>query len=576
MYSSAATRVGPREVKRTRHPSSEADYVVVGAGSAGCIVAARLAETGARVILLESGGTDNHIIARWPGVIGAAHVVPFVKKRIDWGYVTSPQRHLDGRRIPHTRGRMLGGSGSVNGMVWVRGNRLDYDSWAAEGNAGWSADDVNTLYQRIEDFAGGADAYRGVGGPIKIAEIATAAEPVHEFVAATARTTGTAVLDDYNGRTQEGAGIVQQNAWNRLRYSSSRGYLHNKHLPTLLLQTGTQVLRIVVNNGAAVGVEVRDSTNGVRTITAAAEVVLCAGAIGSPHLLMLSGIGPASHLAAHSIDVIADLPVGDNLHDHPFLATTWHVPRVGHHTSAGYFSRAVARELTGRRTFLASSMIEATAFLRSAHVRNDAPDLQLMTLPWPYPTPNQDNTTDYDVDDRPCLTVLAAAVAPRSRGTVRLASPDPDVHPVIDFAYLAEPADLDVLVEGVDVIRAVMAESGMAESVRSELTPGAGVTGARLRVEARRRMMTTYHATGTCRMGVDESAVVTPSLEVRGIDRLRVADASVMPTITTGNTNAPAMMIGEKCAELIANPGPPMSSTSHPTRTPDQRRESRV
>jgi choline dehydrogenase len=530
--------------------ANEADYVVVGSGSAGSACAGRLAESGASVILLEAGKSDEQFLVKKPGMIGPMHSVPQIKQRIDWGYYTTPQEHALGRKIPQTRGKVVGGSSSVNGMVYVRGNRANYDGWAAEGNTGWSADEVNTVYKRMEDWVDGEDDFRGAGGPIRVARHSVPVEPSSQFVQATADTLGVKVLKDYNAESQEGASMMQQNAVGGLRYSASRGYIHGRDLPTLSLQTEVHVAKIVVAEGRAIGVEVIDTDGAHRVVRAGKEVIVSAGVFGSPQILMLSGIGHPEHLAQHGIPVLADLPVGDNMHDHLFVPLTFHVPTAKHRGTPWHFARGLAREITIGNSFLANSVFESVAFVRTSQA-TDVPDLQIHLLPWAYPTPNQDAPIRHKVDPRACVTLMSTLIYPRSRGTLRLASGDPTSAPLIDFQYLAEQGDVEVLAEGVEMIREVMASAAFGGAVKSEVHMGTQFTRAALRDEVRNRATTVYHGVGTCRMGVDERAVVGPDLKVRGIEALRVADASVMPSITGGNTNAPSIMIGDKAAELI-------------------------
>lgn len=542
--------------KRALKRSNEADYVVVGSGSSGSIVAGRLAQTGASVILLEAGKSDEQMLTKMPGMIGPMHSEPKIKKLNDWGFYSVPQEGLDGRRMPAPRGKVLGGSSSVNGMVYVRGNRANYDSWAAAGNTGWSADEVNPAFKRYEDFEDGENDYRGAGGPIKITRSKTPQEATLQFIQATADTLGVKVLDDYNAAEQEGIARMQQNIANGLRYSSARGYVHHLNPPTLEVQTRVQATRIVIENGRATGVEVADlDKTGLvpttrRFIRARNEVVVSAGFIGSPQLLMLSGIGHADHLASVGIECIADLPVGDNLHDHLFHPLTFHVPTVQHRGTPIYFGKGLIKEKVRGGSFLANSVFESVGFVRTSYA-TDVPDLQLHMLPWSYPSPNQDAPIRHKVDLRPSVTVFSTLIYPRSRGTLRLASSDPLTAPLIDYGYFREPDDVSVLAEGTEMIREIMAGAAFGGTVKEEIHPGPALKGAELREALKLRSTSVYHGVGTCRMGVDERAVVTPDLKVRGIEGLRVVDASIMPSITGGNTNAPCFMIGEKAAEIM-------------------------
>ncbi|NHC23835.1 FAD-binding protein [Nocardioides sp. IC4_145] len=534
---------------------NEADYVVVGSGSAGAAIAGRLAESGASVIVLEAGKSDNQFLTKKPGMIGPMHAEPKIKRLNDWGYYSVPQKHILDRKMPVPRGKVLGGSSSVNGMVYVRGNRANYDSWAAEGCTGWDADSVNAAYKRMEDYEGGENAFRGVGGPIKVTRNKTPQEGSLQFLQATADTIGCKVLDDYNGESQEGVSRMQQNAADGLRYSASRGYIHHLAPPTLDVQTQVLVTKVVIENGRATGVEVRDKDGSRRTVRAGKEVILAAGFVGSPQILMLSGIGHAQHLKDHGIGVVADLPVGDNLHDHMFHAMTFHATSSKMRGNAFFFAKGVAKEVVRPgSTFLANSVFEILAFLKTSQA-TDVPDLQLHLLPWSYVSPNQDEPIRHEVSPLPALTVLTTLIYPRSRGTLRLASADPTAAPLIDPQYLAETADVDLLTEGSEMVREIMGAAAFGGAVKDEIHPGRNLQGSELRQAILNRATSVYHGVGTCRMGVDELAVVTPDLKVRGVEGLRVADASIMPSITGGNTNAPAIMIGERGADLVLGRG---------------------
>ena len=530
---------------------NEADYVVVGSGSAGAAVAGRLAQSGASVIVLEAGKSDNQLLTKKPGMIGPMHAEPKLKARNDWGYYSTPQENILNRRMPVPRGKVVGGSSSVNGMVYVRGNRANYDSWAAEGNTGWDADSVNRSYKAMEDFEDGANEYRGAGGPIRITRNKIPQEGTLQFIQATSDVMGVKILDDYNAEEQEGVARMQQNAADGLRYSASRGYIHNLDVPTLELQTQVMVTKIVIENGRAVGVAVVDKDGTTRIVRAGKEVVLSAGFVGSAQLLMLSGVGHADHLAENGITTVADLPVGDNLHDHMFHALTFHVTTSTMKGNALFFAKGLAKELLRPgKTFLANSVFESVAFLRTS-AATDVPDLQLHLLPWSYVSPNQDEPIRHNVDPRTSLTLLSTLIYPKSRGTLRLASGDPMQAPLIDFRYLTEPSDLEVLAEGSEMVREIMGGAAFGGSVKEEIHPGIQHKGPDLRREILNRATSVYHGVGTCRMGVDDRAVVGPDLRVIGVEGLRVADASIMPSITGGNTNAASIMIGEKAAELI-------------------------
>jgi choline dehydrogenase len=529
-----------------------ADYVVVGSGSAGAIIARRLADTGAGVILIEAGASDNRVLVRKPGMIGPMHAVPQLKKTVDWGHYTVEQKHALGRKIPQTHGKVLGGSSSINGMVFVRGNRKNFDDWAAEGNAGWSYDEVLPYFKKFESFEDGANDYRGGSGPIKVIRARELTPASEAFTEALTITAGVKRNDDYNAAEQDGVSIFQQSNSRGLRSSTSVGYLDDR--PTnLVVLPKTQVTRVVIENGRATGVEIA-TKRGRETIRAEREVIVSGGTFGSPHLLMLSGVGPAEHLRAFGIDVAADLPVGDNLHDHLFVPMSFAMPTAMRRSSPAYFGRAFVKErLRADTTWLARSVFEVVAFVRGEHAV-DIPNLQLHVLPWSYPGPNQDEPIMHRPDKRRALTIMSTLIYPKSRGTLRLASADPTAAPLIDPNYLDEDADIDVLAGGMELIRETMNSPAIFGGVEVEVEPGPTYkTRADLAKEVLNRATTVYHPVGTCRMGVDDRAVVDPQLRVRGVDGLRVADASIMPSIVGGNTNAASMMIGEHAADLVLN-----------------------
>ncbi|MBH0778020.1 GMC family oxidoreductase [Nocardia bovistercoris] len=531
-----------------------ADYVVVGAGSAGAIVARRLADAGATVTLVESGKRLRGPLVTVPGMCGAIHAVTSLQRRMTWPAYTVAQRHMNGRALPQSHGRALGGGSVVNGMAFVRGNRHNYDDWAAEGAEGWAFSDVLPSFRRLENFEDGPSELRGGSGPITV-ERATGLAPITEsFMAALSATTGTAANEDYNGANQTGVAALQQSVGAGRRVGTDRGYLWDAP-PGLQVVSGVTATRLIIEHGRAVGVELAAQRKGRHPIASARaerEIILSAGSLGSPRLLMLSGIGHATHLREHGIDVLADLPVGDNLHDHLFVPMSYLAPG-GRRASPTSFAATVAREcVRPRSTYMAHTLFEAVGFVDSGtRTRADVPDLEMFILPMSYPENQDEPGLHLAADPSPSLTLLPTMLYPQSRGTVRLASTDPFTAPLIDPNYLAEPQDLATLLAGMELVGETVGHPAVAAQLGRQVLPESGLTSTELADFVRRNASGVYHPVGTCRMGTDERAVVDPELRVRGVDGLRVADASIMPSIVGGNTNAAAMMIGERAAERI-------------------------
>jgi choline dehydrogenase len=522
------------------------DHVVVGGGSAGCVVAARLSEDPARkVLLLEAGGSDRALTIRAPGLYFALW-----RSKHDWAFATEPQPQVDGRRMFWPRGKVLGGSGSLNASLYVRGHRDDYDGWRDAGNPGWGWSDVLPYFVRAEDQQRGRSAAHGVGGPLRVEDQPASCTASSAFVAALAARCGVPVVDDFNSGDSEGAGHYQVTCRGGQRWSTARGYLEPARArPNLTVVTGAHVLGVTTAGTRVTGVRYRV---GSRDETAAtAEVVLCGGAIGSPQLLMLSGIGPAAHLRAHGIPVVVDLPgVGQNLQDHLFVGVTFEprgdatplISRLG-------LLRNLARFVARSAGPFARSPIDAGGFVRT---RPDAPrpDLQFHVAPLPTFEPNWDEKRPLGFGRQ--LTILPSLLYPRSRGEIRLRSKDPAAAPAIDPRYFSDPADLELLVAGVKLTREIVGEAPLRALCGVERRPGPRVTDDdAIRACIRRHVETIFHPVGTCAMGSGPDAVVDATLRVRGLDGLRVADASVMPTIVGGNTNAPTVMIAEKAAAMI-------------------------
>jgi choline dehydrogenase len=519
----------------------EFDVVVVGAGSAGCALAGRLSEDPSlRVLLLEAGGSDDVLEVQVP-----AGLYKTWRTRLDWNYTTEPQPGLGGRKLFWPRGKLLGGSSSINAMIYIRGARADYDEWAElTGDKSWSYDHVLPLFRRMEDNARGADRFHGVGGPLRVEDLRSP-HPWTRAVVQSAVAAGHPRNDDFNGATQEGVGQYQVTQKRGRRWSSADAYLHPaERRPNLTVRTGALTTRVLVSGGRATGVEYR-SGGRVHTVHATREVVLSGGAVNSPQLLMLSGIGPADHLRSVGVDVVHDLPgVGGSLQDHPLVPVVWNV-RSGKSLVRAESPSGYAKWFGARRGPLTSNLAEAGLFTRSTPELAE-PDLQYHFLPvkfW------KQAEVDPDVD---AFTAAVVLVRVHSRGSVRLRSADPSWAPAIDAGYLTDERDLDALVVGVEKAREIASGGPLAAVLADEWSPGGSVHGREaLRESVRNTLESLYHPTSSCRMGTDEQAVVDSELRVRGIDGLRVVDASVMPTLVRGNTNAPTIMIAERAADLI-------------------------
>jgi choline dehydrogenase len=522
-------------------PDDEFDVVVVGAGSAGCAVAGRISEDPSlRVLVLEAGGSDDVLEVQVP-----AGMYKVWRTRRDWNYTTEPQPGLNGRKLFWPRGKLLGGSSSINAMIYMRGAAADYDEWAElTGDESWSYDHVLPLFRRMEDNARGADRFHGVGGPLRVEDLRSP-HPWTRAVIQSAVAAGYPRNDDFNGATLEGVGQYQVTQKRGRRWSSAAAYLHPaERRPNLTVRTGALTTRVLVSGGRATGVEYRCGGR-VHTVHATREVVLSGGAINSPQLLMLSGIGPADHLREVGVDVVHDLPgVGGGLQDHPLVPMVYNV-RSGKSLRLAESPVNLAKWKAAGRGPLTSNLAEAGLFTRSSPEMSE-PDLQYHFLPvkfW------KQAEVDPDVEAFSTLVVL---VHVHSRGSVRLRSADPTWSPAIDAGYLTDPRDLDALVCGVEKAREIAATGPLASVLADEWSPGPTVHGrAALRASVKGTLESLYHPVSSCRMGTDEQSVVDPRLRVHGIDGLRVVDASVMPTLVRGNTNAPTMMIAERAADLI-------------------------
>ncbi len=523
------------------------DHIIVGAGSAGCVLAARLTEDpGTRVLLLEAGGSDQ----RDEITIPAAFAKQF-RTKLDWGYSTDEQKHAEGRRLYWPRAKALGGCSSMNAMIYIRGSRHDYDEWAAlTGDPSWSYANALPYFVRSEDNARGTSTYHGAGGPLRVEEQRSPHPWTERFLAGAAEA-GLAPNDDFNGPEQDGSGLYQVTQKRGRRWSTADAFLRPAlERPGLTVRTSALTTRVLVEGERAVGVEYRHDGTTKRA-RAEGEVVLSGGAVNSPQLLMLSGIGPAAHLREVGIDVVHDLPgVGQGLQDHPAMPLI--VRATGSSLKDAETPRQLADYYLRRRGMLTSNVGEGGAFFRS-RPDLDAVDLQFHFAPVKFWAQGR-----FDPDEHAC-TVAATLVRVASRGAVTLRSADPTWAPAIDAGYLTAEEDVDALVAGLRTAREVVRTGPLGSVVTTEWLPGEGVrSDDELRDAVRRGIESLYHPVSSCRMGIDDLAVVDPDLRVHGLEGLRVVDASVMPTLVRGNTNAPTIMVAEQAADLLRNrPAPP-------------------
>lgn len=537
----------------------EADYIIVGSGSAGAAMAYRLSEDGRNsVIVIEYGGTDIGPFIQMP----AALSFPMSMSLYDWGFESEAETHLGGRKLATPRGKVLGGSSSINGMVYVRGHAHDFDHWANEGAAGWSHADVLPYFKRMETSHGGEDGWRGTDGPMHVKR-GPRRNPLYAAFVEAGRQAGFEATDDYNGSKQEGFGAMEQTIHHGRRWSTANAYLRPAlKRPNVSLVNGF-VRRIVIENQRATGVEF-EARKQIQFVKARREVILAASSINSPKLLMLSGIGPAAHLAQHGIKIVADRPgVGANLQDHMELYIQQESTKpITLYSKLNLFSKALigAEWLFFKSGLGASNHFEAAAFLRSK-AGVDYPDIQYHFLPV---------AIRYDGKAAAKSHGFQAHVGPmrsKSRGSVTLRSPDPHEKPVIRFNYMSHPDDWTDFRHCIRLTREIFGQAAFDEFRGREISPGADVTSDEaLDAFIRDHAESAYHPCGTCRMGRadDPKAVVDEECRVIGVDGLRVADSSIFPRITNGNLNAPSIMVGEKAADHILGRQPLGPSNQEP------------
>lgn len=530
------------------------DYVVVGGGTAGCVVAARLAESGTHTVLLvEAGGSDDRFYVRLP--IGYGNC--FYDPDVNWMYRTEPEASLGGRDGYWPRGKLLGGSGSINAMVYVRGCAADYDDWAALGNAGWDHASVLPVFKRLERAMHGDPAWRGHDGPLTVTDISRDAHPLcREFIAA-GEAIGLARNADFNGARFEGVGYFENSVRHGRRASSATAWLQPARTrANLHVVTRAQVTRVGFEGLRARSVSYRNRDGSMTTAQAAREVVLCAGAVNTPQLLLLSGVGPAAELRAQGIDVVADVPaVGRHLQDHLCIDYLYRsrVPTLNEVLRPWLGRlRAALRYAVDRRGPLAMSVNQAGGFVRS-RPGLDRPNLQLYFSPLSYTRAQPGVRKLMSPDPFPGFLLSAQPCRPTSRGRIRLRSPDPFDRPVIEPNSLATGHDVDELVEGAQLLRRLAGAPPLASVIAEEMSPGPRVTTREDMVDdIRARASSVFHPVGTCRMGTDpRDAVVDARLRAHGLEGLRIVDASIFPTVTSGNTNTPVLMVAERGAQFI-------------------------
>jgi choline dehydrogenase len=525
------------------------DFIVTGAGSAGCPVAARLSESGRyRVLLLEAGPPDRNPWIHIP----LGYTKTYTDPKVNWMFESEPEPQMNGRTLYVPRGKVLGGTSSINGMVYMRGTPTDYDNWRQRGCEGWDWEHVLPFFKKAENQERGADEFHGVGGPLRVSN--PVKTPLGDAMVKAAIEAGIRENPDFNGARQEGVGYYQTTTSNRRRWSSARAYLRPaKARANLTIATDAQATRVLIEDGRAVGVEYHTST-GLVTAKCRGEIVVSGGVYGSPQLLQLSGLGPAALLQQYGVPVVRDMPgVGAHLHDHFNTYLVW---RCSQRVTINDLAMSATRKLTAgvqyffaRSGHLSNAGIYAGAFVKS-DPRLEQPDLQINMFGW-----SAYERTRAGIKPHPfsAFTMSPVHLRPEGRGTVRIKSPDPLAPPAIQFNFLASDYDFQALIYGTRLSRKIAAQPALKPFIMEEVIPGeACQSDDQLIEEIRERGVTNQHPVGTCMMGPesDAMAVVDARLRVHGVKGLRVADASIMPQVPGGNTNAPSIMIGEKCAAM--------------------------
>ena len=540
----------------------QAEFVIVGAGSAGCAMAYRLAMAGRKVIVIEHGGTDAGPFIQMP----AALSYPMNMKRYDWGYKSEPEPHLGNRELACPRGKVIGGSSSINGMVYVRGHAMDYDHWEESGAQGWAYADVLPYFKRMENWHsgghGGDKSWRGRKGPLHVSR-GPRQNPLFKAFVEAGKQAGYQTTDDYNGEKQEGFGPMEQTVWHGRRWSAANAYLRPAQKTGNVELIRALAQKVVINEGRATGVEVLRGGK-IEVIEATGEVILAASSINSPKLLMLSGIGPAEHLTEHGIEVIADRPgVGQNLQDHLELYIQMAASQpITLYKYWNLFSKAVigAQWLFTKTGMGASNQFESAAFVRSkAGVQY--PDIQYHFLPIAVRYDGQAAAEGHG------FQAHTGPMRSKSRGAVTLRSADPAADPVIRFNYMSHPEDWEDFRTCIRLTREVFAQEAFRPYVKHEIQPGADArSDADLDAFIKEHAESAYHPCGTCKMGAkdDPMSVVDPEARVIGVDGLRVAESSIFPQITNGNLNAPSIMVGEKVSDLVLGLDPLARANDEP------------